>query len=208
MDTVESWSGLDREALCGSLLTTGEEDVDSWLVSPCSACIQPSSTPQVGVSVAVLATAWRFQVEASSPPHSRPCESYLAKETASDTTPDKEVCSSIWTLPADGTDLQPCSSFLSPATCTAAHKQLSTEKGATEASTASIRRKGRRPNPIACFFCSEIVPYKRTFIHHLSEVHGIRRSQSLMYKRLKEGSEAIKRRYCGPRRIFKVTLTR
>lgn len=70
------------------------------------------------------------------------------------------------------------------------------------------RRKGRKPNPIQCFFCQEIAPYKRDFIQHLRVVHGIQKSQSLLYKRLREGSEAIKQRYCKPKVVFAVTLVR
>ena len=69
-------------------------------------------------------------------------------------------------------------------------------------------KKGRKPHPITCFMCSVVVPYKRDFIHHLRDVHGIERSQSLMYKRINQGTEEIKKRYCGPKQVFKITVSR
>lgn len=226
MDTTE-WSGQHREALCEDPLSTGEEEVDNWLVSPGSSSTQPcapapvSSTLQMLVSTPTLATSWQCQGKTISSQNCQPPEVFLFRNAPSDATPDNEAYSPIWTPPAETTPWNlrshspsaPLSfpllgSFTSLATSAVSAKTTHRKLQPANTTPASIRRKGRKPNPIACFFCSEVVPYKRTFIHHLRDIHGIRRSQSLMYKRLNEGSEAIKRRYCGPRRIFKVTLIR
>lgn len=68
------------------------------------------------------------------------------------------------------------------------------------------QKTGRKPRPLTCFLCSTVLPYKCQLISHLRTVHAISRSLSLMYKRINQGGEEIRRLYCprtaekGPRR--------
>ena len=64
-------------------------------------------------------------------------------------------------------------------------------------------KTGRKPNPCRCFLCFVTLPYKRNLIAHLKGSHGIERSQSLMYKRINQGEEEMKRLYVAPLRIFR-----
>jgi hypothetical protein len=75
-----------------------------------------------------------------------------------------------------------------------------------EANTAAVPRNskpakkktGRKPTPLTCFLCPSVLPYKCTLIKHLQTVHHINRSESLMYKRVNQGGDVIKRLYMLP----------
>lgn len=70
------------------------------------------------------------------------------------------------------------------------------------------RKTGRKPTPRVCFMCPLVFPYKRDLIRHMQSVHDIHRSQSLMYKRINQGGEEIRRLYGQPKQVFKITSTR
>lgn len=69
---------------------------------------------------------------------------------------------------------------------------------APESSKPPKKKTGRKPTPLTCFLCPSVLPYKCTLIKHLQTVHHINRSESLMYKRVNQGGEEIKRRYLLP----------
>ena len=70
--------------------------------------------------------------------------------------------------------------------------------------TAKLGKKktGRKPRLLTCFLCSSVLSYKCELISHLRTVHSISRSLSLMYKRINQGEEEIRRLYC-PRTSIK-----
>jgi hypothetical protein len=78
-----------------------------------------------------------------------------------------------------------------------------------ETAKSSRKKTGRKPCPLTCFLCSSVLPYKCELISHLRTVHAISRSLSLMYKRINQGGEEIRRLYCpqppvkGPRKQIK-----
>lgn len=82
-------------------------------------------------------------------------------------------------------------------------EEIATEVPVIESNSAAqtevpkpIKKKtGRKPTPLTCFLCPNVLPYKCALILHLQTVHHINRSQSLMYKRVNQGGEEIKRRY-------------
>ena len=62
----------------------------------------------------------------------------------------------------------------------------------------SVRLKGktgRKPKNYECFLCPEVLPYKVTLIHHYQTCHQINRSQSVLYKRVNQSPETMKRLY-------------
>lgn len=65
-------------------------------------------------------------------------------------------------------------------------------------------KAGKKPVPCVCFLCEEVLPYRIRLIAHLKKVHGIERSQSLMYKRLNQGEEEIKRLYMKYRKSYRL----
>ena len=79
---------------------------------------------------------------------------------------------------------------------TVSHKQ--TNKGKKKG------KAGKKPVPCVCFLCQDVLPYRIRLIAHLKKVHGIERSQSLMYKRLNQGEEEIKRLYMKYRKSYRL----
>ena len=56
-------------------------------------------------------------------------------------------------------------------------------------------KTGRKPQIYECFICHEVHPYKVSLIQHFQAVHNIQRSQSLLYKRVNQSPESMKRLY-------------
>lgn len=56
-------------------------------------------------------------------------------------------------------------------------------------------KTGRKPQIYECFMCHEVHPYKVSLIQHFQTVHNVQRSQSLLYKRVNQSPEAMKRLY-------------
>jgi hypothetical protein len=56
-------------------------------------------------------------------------------------------------------------------------------------------KTGRKPQIYECFMCHEVHPYKVNLIQHFQAVHNVQRSQSLLYKRVDQSPEAMKRLY-------------
>ena len=66
----------------------------------------------------------------------------------------------------------------------------------TAKAPVKVRAKtGRKPQAYPCFLCSEVCPYRVSLIKHFQEVHHLKKSQSLLYKRIRQGAECIKRLY-------------
>lgn len=65
-------------------------------------------------------------------------------------------------------------------------------------------KAGKKPCPCVCFLCPEVLPYRIRLIAHLKKAHGIERSQSLMYKRLNQGEDVIKRLYLKYRKNYRL----
>lgn len=62
-------------------------------------------------------------------------------------------------------------------------------------SAADIAQKRGQKKECHCPLCIGCFPYNKDLIAHMREVHGIRKSKSLMYKRIKQGRETIERLY-------------
>ena len=74
--------------------------------------------------------------------------------------------------------------------------QCKAEDGLKEAGMKNwASRRGRKPVNIKCFVCGVVFPFKRELIGHLRDLHQIVRSQSVMYKRIKEGEEVMRWRF-------------
>lgn len=65
------------------------------------------------------------------------------------------------------------------------------------------KKHQEKPEIWRCFLCFETVPYKIKLISHLKQVHGIERSQSLMYKRLNQGEDVMRRLYVKERKTYR-----
>ena len=65
-------------------------------------------------------------------------------------------------------------------------------------------KAGKKQNPCECFLCAEVLPNRLKLIVHLKKAHGIERSQSLMYKRLNQGEDEIKRLYMKYRKNYRL----
>lgn len=230
MDGTGSFLGLSIPAVQRS---AEEEEVDSWFAIPCIPALSsaprriPASTSlELLMNTEARTTGSNFQVF----PVDMKFIGHSSQAVASNANSGKEHSCSIWTCPknvdcrvpgtdiSDASDCFPASNSLIPSdipserdrvSAKAAHKKrhiVSKSAKTEEAQRVPVKKgkRGRKPNPVTCFFCSEVVLYKRDFICHLREEHGIYKSQSLMYKRLKEGSGAIKQRYCKTKCVFKV----
>lgn len=57
-------------------------------------------------------------------------------------------------------------------------------------------KTGRKPQIYECFICHEVQPYKVNLIQHFQAAHNVKRSQSLLYKRVNQSPDAMKRLYC------------
>lgn len=75
---------------------------------------------------------------------------------------------------------------------------FSEEKSGLKPETPKPAKKktGRKPSTFSCFLCPKVLPYKYALISHLQTEHAINRSQSLMYKRVNQGGDEIRRLYC------------
>lgn len=56
-------------------------------------------------------------------------------------------------------------------------------------------KTGRKPLKYECFLCSSVMGYKVELIQHLQTSHHLNKSQSLLYKRINQGPEAMRRLY-------------
>jgi len=56
-------------------------------------------------------------------------------------------------------------------------------------------KTGRKPQNHECFVCSAVLPYKFQLIQHFQVCHQVNKSQSLLYKRLNQSPEAMRRLY-------------
>lgn len=105
---------------------------------------------------------------------------------------------------------EPVSPALISTNCDAASSTAPSQplgKIASQKPTNTGKKKGKagkKPVPCVCFLCDEVLPYRIRLIEHLKKVHGIERSQSLMYKRLNQGEEEIKRLYMKYRKNYRL----
>ena len=56
-------------------------------------------------------------------------------------------------------------------------------------------KTGRKPTRHECFVCSAVLPYKFQLIQHFQVCHQVNKSQSLLYKRINQGAENMRRLY-------------
>lgn len=56
-------------------------------------------------------------------------------------------------------------------------------------------KTGRKPRDYECFICHEVCPYKIALIQHFQVCHHVQKSQSLLYKRVNQSPEAMRRLY-------------
>ena len=56
-------------------------------------------------------------------------------------------------------------------------------------------KTGRKPQNHECFVCSAVLPYKFQLIQHFQVCHDVQKSQSLLYKRVNQSPEAMRRLY-------------
>ena len=208
------------------------DEVDSWFAIPCIPALTTATRRVAASSSLALAANTEARTTDSNFAAFQDNVNFMGDSTqaiASNANSRKELSCPIWmwaqevyySVPNTDVSCFPASNSLIPpdtpadrdrVSAKAAHKKrhivtTHVEPEETQVVPVTKGKRGRKPNPVTCFFCSEVVPYKRNFICHLREKHGIDRSQSLMYKRLKEGSGAIKQRYCQTKCVFKVART-
>lgn len=58
-----------------------------------------------------------------------------------------------------------------------------------------MAKTGRKPASHFCFLCKEVFAYKGELVHHFRTYHQLDRSQSVLYKRIKQGEEEMRRMY-------------
>ena len=77
-------------------------------------------------------------------------------------------------------------------------------RGESTVSLQPGQKKPRNSRSCECFLCAEVLPNRLKLIVHLKKAHGIERSQSLMYKRLNQGEDEIKRLYMKERKSYRL----
>lgn len=56
-------------------------------------------------------------------------------------------------------------------------------------------KTGRKPKSYACAICPAVLPYKVCYIQHLQTCHQVKRSLSLLYKRVNQSPETLRKLY-------------
>ena len=89
------------------------------------------------------------------------------------------------------------------------HFKVKSEKSVSGYSKSSHREKrkniklngdpkaktGRKPIPHPCFLCHAVLSYKGELVRHFQVCHELDKSQSVLYKRINQGEEAMRKMY-------------
>jgi len=89
------------------------------------------------------------------------------------------------------------------------HFKVKSEKSVSGYSKSSHREKrkniklngdpkaktGRKPMQHPCFLCHAVLSYKGELVRHFQVCHELDKSQSVLYKRINQGEEAMRKMY-------------